>query len=265
MGVVNVTPDSFSDGGFFYDLDSALSAVERMVSAGVDVVDIGGESTRPGAEPVPLDEELRRVIPVIEAVKRNFPELVVSVDTYKSAVARAALDAGAQWINDISGGTFSEDMFEVAAQRNAVIVISHIKGTPRDMQKNPHYDDVVGEIKGFLARRAQEAQRAGVPPERIVVDPGIGFGKRFEDNIVILQNIAEFKRLGYRLLLGTSRKSFIGYYTGEPDPLRRDPGSYVTFLWSAAHGADIIRVHDVPGTMQALKMAAALLSGFQPP
>ncbi len=259
MGVLNITPDSFSDGGVNYRLSRALRSAEEMVLCGADIIDIGGESTRPGAEPVPVEEELKRVIPVVEAVRKNFPEVIISIDTYKSAVAQRALDSGANWINDISGGTFSDDMFRVAARNGANIVISHIKGTPRNMQKNPQYDDVVGEICSWLKARAREAEGCGVSADHIIVDPGIGFGKRYEDNITILRHIDDFKALGYRLLIGTSRKSFIGHYTGESDASKRDPASYVTFIWSAAMGADIIRVHDVRGTIQALRMASVLI------
>ena len=258
MGVLNITPDSFSDGGENFGVDAALRSAEEMVACGVDFLDVGGESTRPGADPVPLEEEIRRVIPVIEALAKNFPQVPISVDTYKSRVAELALDAGAQWVNDISGGRFSPDMFQLVARRGAGIVIMHIKGTPKTMQKNPHYDDVVEEIYEFLVGQAEKARTAGIPPEKIVIDPGIGFGKTYEDNIVLLNNIPRFKESGYPVLVGTSRKSFIGHFVGEPDPKRRDPGSYATFLWSALMGADILRVHDVCGTKQFLVMISAL-------
>jgi len=259
MGVINITPDSFSDGGKYGNLSSILSATDAMVEAGAHVLDVGGESTRPGAEPVSLDEELHRVIPVIETLWKRYPHIPISIDTYKSAVARTALKSGASWVNDISGGTFSRDMFTIAAEFAATIIISHIKGTPRDMQQNPHYDNVIAEIREWLSERAQAATIAGIPKENIIIDPGIGFGKKFEDNITILHNLENFRSLGYQLLVGASRKSFIGHYTGERDASRRDPGSYVAALWAVVHGADFIRVHDVPGTVQALKMAKAIL------
>ena len=259
MGVLNITPDSFSDGGVHYSLLSSLSTAQEMVNAGVYVIDVGGESTRPGADVISSSEELARTIPVIQSIREKFPDVIISIDTYKSIVAEKALQSGANWINDISGGTFSKNMFEIAAKYDANIIISHIKGTPKDMQKNPHYEDVVGEICGWLEEQARKAQHCGIEAEKIIIDPGIGFGKRYEDNIIILRNLDKFKSPGYKVLIGTSRKSFIGHYTGEKDPSKRDAGSYITFIWAAAFGVDFIRVHNVPGTMQALKMADALL------
>ena len=260
MGVLNITPDSFSDGGINYDFSDAVNSAREMVNYNVDILDVGGESTRPGARPVPIEEELHRVIPLINILAKKFPQAEISVDTYKSEVARQALISGAKLVNDISGGTFSPDMFDTVARYNAKIVIMHIKGTPRTMQKNPEYDDVVAEIGQFLGKQAERAISAGIPRENIIIDPGIGFGKKYEHNITILNNLDKFKALGYKVLIGTSRKSFIGYYTGEESPARRDPASYITFLWSIAMGADIIRVHDVVGTVQTLRMAKALLA-----
>ena len=259
MGVVNVTPDSFSDGGEYFNPEKAVQHAIDLLSQGANIVDIGGESTRPGAEPVPLEEELARTIPVIERIRSQIPDAVISIDTYKSDVARKAVEAGANWINDISGGTFSPDMFELAASYNVKIVISHIKGTPRDMQKNPYYDDVLDEVYRWLSSRAEEALRAGVPEENIIIDPGIGFGKRFEDNLALLWGIPKLKELGFPVLIGTSRKSFIGHYTDEKDPSKRDPGSFVTFVFAAMLGADILRVHDVSGAIQAVRIAKALI------
>ena len=260
MGVLNITPDSFSDGGINYDFSDAVNSAREMVNYNVDILDVGGESTRPGARPVPIEEELRRVIPLINILAKKFPQAEISVDTYKSEVARQALISGAKLVNDISGGTFSPDMFDTVARYNAKIVIMHIKGTPRTMQKNPEYEDVVAEIGQFLGRQAEKAISAGIPTENIIIDPGIGFGKKYEHNITILNNLDKFKALGYKVLIGTSRKSFIGYYTGEEIPAKRDPASYITFLWSIAMGADIIRVHDVVGTVQTLRMVKALLA-----
>ncbi|MCD6419067.1 dihydropteroate synthase [bacterium] len=259
MGVLNITPDSFSDGGVHFNVLSSLSTAQEMVNSGVYVIDVGGESTRPGADVISSSEELARTIPVIQSIREKFPDVIISIDTYKSLVAEKALQSGANWINDISGGTFSKNMFEIAAKYDANIIISHIKGTPKDMQKNPHYEDVVGEICGWLDEQARKAQHCGIEAEKIIIDPGIGFGKRYEDNITILRNLYKFKSLGYKVLIGTSRKSFIGHYTGEKDPSKRDAGSYITFIWAASFGVDFIRVHNVPGTMQALKMADALL------
>ena len=260
MGVLNITPDSFSDGGINYDFSDAVNSAREMVNYNVDILDVGGESTRPGARPVPIEEELRRVIPLINILAKKFPRAEISVDTYKSEVARQALISGAKLVNDISGGTFSPDMFDTVARYNAKIVIMHIKGTPRTMQKNPEYDDVVAEIGQFLGKQAERAISAGIQRENIIIDPGIGFGKKYEHNITILNNLDKFKALGYKVLIGTSRKSFVGYYTGEKNPAKRDTASYITFLWSIAMGADIIRVHDVVGTVQTLRMAKALLA-----
>ncbi|RKZ24705.1 dihydropteroate synthase, partial [bacterium] len=180
MGVLNITPDSFSDGGINYDFSDAVNSAREMVNYNVDILDVGGESTRPGARPVPIEEELRRVIPLINILAKKFPQAEISVDTYKSEVARQALISGAKLVNDISGGTFSPDMFDTVARYNAKIVIMHIKGTPRTMQKNPEYDDVVAEITKFLGKQAERAISAGIPRENIIIDPGIGFGKRYE-------------------------------------------------------------------------------------
>ena len=209
MGILNITPDSFSDGGINSDIESALITAREMVAAGVFILDVGGESTRPGSQPVTQAEELHRVIPVIEALRYEFPEIPISIDTYKSGVASEALESGANWVNDISGGTFSPEMFDIAAKHDAKVVISHIKGTPRNMQKNPWYDNVVGEICEWLIYRAEQAENSGIPHENIIIDPGIGFGKRFKDNITILRNIDSFKSLDYALMIGTSRKSWI--------------------------------------------------------
>ncbi len=264
MGAINVTPDSFSDGGFWFDTNIAVEHASKLIEQGAELIDIGGESTRPGAKPVSRDEELSRTIPIIEKIRKSNKDIIISIDTYKSIVARYAIQAGANWVNDISGGTFSEDMFELVAESNANVVISHIKGTPRDMQKNPHYEDVVSEIRSWLQKRSEKAIDAGISKDKIILDPGIGFGKRFIDNIHLIWGIIELNRIGFPVLIGTSRKSFIGYYTGEENASKRDPGSFATFILLASLGVDILRVHDVAGAKQAITMTIALLEHVPP-
>ncbi len=264
MGAINVTPDSFSDGGLWFDTNRAVEHASKLIEQGAELIDIGGESTRPGAKPVSRDEELSRTIPIIEKIRKSNKDIIISIDTYKSIVARNAIQAGANWVNDISGGTFSEDIFELVAESNANVVISHIKGTPRDMQKNPHYEDVVSEIRGWLQKRSEKAIEAGISRDHIILDPGIGFGKRFIDNIDLIWGIKELQRIGFPVLIGTSRKSFIGHYTGEKNASKRDPGSFATFILSASLGVDILRVHDVAGAKQAITMTIALLEHIPP-
>ncbi len=260
MGVINVTPDSFSDGGRFTTVDAALRQAETLVEQGAHILDIGGESTRPFSEPVGVEEELRRVAPVVEAVARRFP-VPISIDTTKAEVAKAALDSGATVVNDISGLRFDPAMAELAASRGAVVVLMHMKGTPRDMQVAPYYEDVVEEVLGFLRERAAYAKERGVAPERIWIDPGIGFGKRLEDNLALLRHLHRFKELGHPLLVGHSRKSFIGTVTGIEAPEERDVATAAVAALAAAQGADVVRVHNVAMTVQALKMADAIHRG----
>ena len=260
MGVINVTPDSFSDGGRFTTVDAALRQAETLVEQGAHILDIGGESTRPFSEPVGVEEELRRVAPVVEAVARRFP-VPISIDTTKAVVAKAALDSGATVVNDISGLRFDPAMAELAASRGAVVVLMHMKGTPRDMQVAPYYEDVVEEVLGFLRERAAYAKERGIAPERIWIDPGIGFGKRLEDNLALLRHLHRFKELGHPLLVGHSRKSFIGTVTGIEAPEERDVATAAVAALAAAQGADVVRVHNVAMTVQALKMADAIHRG----
>lgn len=262
MGIVNVTPDSFSDGGKNLLPEQALSSAREMVEWGARILDVGGESTRPGSEPITVDEELTRVIPVIALLRKNFPDIIISVDTYKSPVAEKALLSGANWINDISGGAFDPEIFRLSAKYDANIVISHIKGTPRDMQRDPEYADVVREVIDYLEGQVNKALKSGVRQERIIIDPGIGFGKRYEHNVQLLNAIPQLSSLGYPILVGTSRKSFIGHFTGESDASMRDPASYITFLWSILLGAKYIRVHNVRGTVQVLRMVRALVESL---
>jgi len=253
MGIVNVTPDSFSDGGKFFGREVAVERALALAEQGAHIIDIGGESTRPGADPVDEKEELERVIPVVEELARR-SDVLISVDTYKSSVARAALEAGAHVVNDISGLRFSPDMADVVAEYGAGVVIMHIKGTPRDMQKDPRYRSLPDEIMDYLSEGVSIAREAGVCDESIVIDPGIGFGKRYEDNLYILKNMEEFKSLGYPVLIGTSRKSFIGRATGK-DVSDREFGTAATVAIAVLLGADIVRVHDVAGMRDVVAVA----------
>ena len=259
MGILNVTPDSFSDGGKFNRVDAAVKRCEEMLKEGAKIIDIGGESTRPGSEPVPEEEELRRVIPVIEEIRKRLGDsFFISIDTYKSRVAREALSAGADIVNDISGFRFDERMAEVVAEFKCPAVVMHIKGTPKDMQKNPYYEDVMGEIVDYFEEVFRKAEEKGVNREQLIVDPGIGFGKRLEDNLCILKRLKELKVLGRPILVGASRKSFIGKITGVEVPEKRVAGSISAAVISAANGAKIVRVHDVKETVEALELLSAV-------
>jgi dihydropteroate synthase len=254
MGVLNVTPDSFFDGGRYLDRAAAVARGLEMAEQGADIVDVGGESTRPGADPVPEQEELRRVVPVVAALA---PVVRTSVDTTKPAVARAAVEAGATLINDVSAR-----LFDVAASTGAGFVAMHMQGTPRDMQQSPHYDDVVGEVHEFLRQRAEAARRAGVG--EVWVDPGIGFGKSTDDNLALLAALPELAGLGWPVLVGTSRKSFLGRIAGdarrragEPAPPgERLEASIATAVFAVASGASMVRVHDVRATVAAVRIVA---------
>jgi dihydropteroate synthase len=258
MGILNATPDSFSDGGQFAAEDRALAHAREMAAAGADIIDIGGESSRPGALPVTEEEELRRIIPLLERLSAELT-VPLSVDTYKSSVARKALEAGAAVINDISGLRFSPDMAKVAADFGAAVVIMHIKGTPRDMQQNPVYRDVVGEVRAYLEEGIELAVRAGVDREKIMVDPGIGFGKNLEHNLTLLNRLDEFKSLGRPIVLGTSRKKFIGTILDIPVPEQRIDGTAATVALGIERGAAVIRVHDVARMAQVARMTDAII------
>ena len=259
MGILNVTPDSFSDGGEYADLNAAVKRAEKMLEEGAKIIDVGGESTRPGSEPVPLEEEIKRVIPVIKEIRKRLGNgFFISVDTYKSKVAELALNEGADIVNDISGFHFDERMAEVVAKNDALAVVMHIKGTPRDMQKNPYYEDPVTEIIEYFENTIKEAESKGVKREKLIIDPGIGFGKRLIDNLCILKRLSEFKVLGLPILIGASRKSFIGHITGEENPKNRLPGSLSAVAVSVLKGAKIVRVHDVKETKQFLDTLTAI-------
>ncbi len=242
MGILNVTPDSFYDGGKYYSLDAALYHVEEMIRDGVDIIDIGGESTRPGATEISIEEEINRVCPVIERITREFP-VPVSIDTQKSKVAEEALRCGVVMVNDISGLRKDPDMARIVAKYDAYCVIMHIRGTPQTMQLNTEYDDLLSEIKDYLYNSITIAKNEKIADDRIIIDPGIGFGKSLEQNYIILNNISYFKKVGYPVLIGLSRKSLIGkLYENNEDRL---PATIALNAVAIYNGADIIRVHDV--------------------
>lgn len=257
MSIVNVTPDSFSDGGTAFAPDIAVRAALQALSDGADIIDIGGESTRPGATPVPLDEEWARIAPVIAGVLKSCPDTIISVDTYKPEIARRAVAAGALIVNDITGLDPSGNMTEVVAQSSAGVVIMHMQGTPATMQIKPEYEDVVSEVISFFHHRIQTAVQAGIAKERIAVDPGIGFGKTLEHNLTILRNLNKFAELGCALLIGTSRKRMIGDITGRPVG-ERTSGSVASALHAAWSGAQVVRVHDTAATVDAIRVWNAL-------
>ncbi|MBE9502930.1 MAG: dihydropteroate synthase [Proteobacteria bacterium] len=258
MGILNVTPDSFSDGNEYFDSEKALDRAFEMVEEGAHIIDVGGESTRPGAATLPVDEEIARVIPVIEKIAKKI-KTPISIDTYKSEVACRAIEAGAHIINDISALRFDTRMAEVAAKANCPLILMHIKGTPGDMQINPNYDCVMTEVIHSLKESIDIAVMAGVDPDKIIVDPGIGFGKRLDDNLTIIKHLEELKTLGKAILVGPSRKSFIGSLLGIPDPDERLEGTLSASVIAAAKGAHIVRVHDVRESHKALAVADAIL------
>lgn len=257
MGVLNATPDSFSDGGKYADPAAAVAHARALVQAGASLIDVGGESTRPGSEPVAADEQIRRVVPII----RQIADLAVtiSIDTTQAAVAEAALDAGASVVNDISAGRDEEGMFPLIARRNVPVILMHMQGTPRTMQQAPRYDDVIAEVVQFLRERIVAAQSAGVVLQRILIDPGIGFGKQLAHNLALIRRQAELSALGRPVVIGTSRKSFIGKITNEPDPGNRLFGTAASVAWSIANRADIVRVHDVEPMMKVVATIQAIM------
>ena len=254
MGIVNVTPDSFSDGGLFLDAGAAIAHAHELRAEGADILDVGGESTRPGADPVTEDEELRRVVPVIEAL-----DATISIDTTKSRVARAALEAGATIVNDVSAFRFDPEIAGVAASAGAGCVLMHMLGEPRTMQQDPRYDDVVSDVKAFLEERLAFAVAEGVPEESVWLDPGIGFGKTVDHNLELLARLGEIAAIGRPVVIGTSRKSFLGKLTGRQTD-ERLAGTIATNIIAYERGARVFRVHDVAPTVDALKVAAATVS-----
>jgi len=256
MGVVNVTPDSFSDGGLYLDPEAAIAHGRELAAAGAEILDVGGESTRPGAEAVSEDEELRRVIPVIQGLVAS--EAQISIDTSKAAVAVAALDAGAEIVNDVTALRGDSGMAALCAERGATVVLMHMRGKPRTMQDDPRYGDVVTEVKAFLAERLQTAVAAGIAEEKVWLDPGIGFGKTAAHNLELLRRLGELRDLGRPLVIGTSRKSFIGKVDGSAADERLG-GTVASSVLAAAEGAEVLRVHDVAEVRQALALAMAIL------
>lgn len=264
MGVLNVTPDSFSDGGDFAgDPAAAAAAAEQMVADGADLIDVGGESTRPGSAPVPADEQIRRVVPVLrQIVARVGGGVVISVDTTRATVAAAAIDAGASVVNDVSAGRDDPVLLTTVAVRHVPLVLMHMLGTPATMQRDPAYADVTAEVTSFLLERLTAARAAGVAPHNLIVDPGIGFGKTLDHNLTLLRRLPYLAAAtGVPVLVGTSRKKFVGTITGEPVAKHRAFGTAATVAWAVANGAALVRVHDVRAMTQVVKMTRAIIRG----
>ncbi len=259
MGVLNVTPDSFSDGGKYYSFDRAVEHGLEMAEDGADILDVGGESTRPFSQRVSVQEEIDRVVPVIEALNKEV-NLPISIDTYKSEVAKYALDAGASIVNDISALRFDPELGPLVAERGVPVILMHMKGRPEDMQKDPQYDDVVGEITEFLRDAVARATQSGIPKKHVVVDPGIGFGKTFDHNLVILRDLRRFEVLDRPLLVGTSNKSFIGHVLDRPVE-ERAVGTMATVAVAVMNGAHMVRVHDVKMAVDTVRMVDAIKRG----
>ncbi|MEW6739489.1 MAG: dihydropteroate synthase [Nitrospirota bacterium] len=260
MGVLNVTPDSFSDGGLFFSEKKAIEHALRLIEDGADIIDIGGESTRPGSEPVSVEEEIRRTIPVIKAISREI-KVPISIDTYKSEVAKHALDAGASIVNDISGLRFDPEMPKVVSEYKVPVIIMHIKGRPKDMQQNPVYEALIPEIMDYLRISIRLANKFGISDDKIIIDLGIGFGKTFEHNLEIIKNLKEFTLLGKPIAVGVSRKAFIGKILGDVPPSERLEGTAAAVAISIFNGANIVRVHDVKEMARVAKVADAIKNG----
>ncbi|MDP2168211.1 MAG: dihydropteroate synthase [Thermodesulfovibrionales bacterium] len=261
MGILNVTPDSFSDAGLYFDKKSAVKRAEEMVREGADIIDIGGQSARPGSKAVPVSEELRRTIPVIEALSGRLG-IPISIDTYRAKVAKEAVEAGASMVNDISGLRFDRGMASVVARADVPLVIMHIKGRPQNMQKRPRYKDLIGEIIQYLREGMGIARAAGI--NKIIIDPGIGFGKTFDHNLQIIKNLRRFGRLRRPILIGPSRKAFIGAILDGAPPEERLEGTAAAVAVSVLNGANIVRVHDVAKMSRVVKVADAIKRGSVP-
>jgi dihydropteroate synthase len=260
MGILNVTPDSFSDAGRFFESNAALQHAREMVAAGADIIDVGGESTRPGANQLSAEEEIDRILPTIEKIKEEL-NVLVSIDTSKDDVARLAVEeGGADLVNDISALQFSEHMAATVAELNVPVILMHIRGTPENMQKDPFYADVVGEINDYFQQRIDFALSHGIKKDKIILDPGIGFGKRLEDNISIIKNLKRFDEFDLPILIGVSRKSFLGQLSGETIPEKREAETITANILAVLNGAAIIRVHDVAQAVKAMKILK-MLSG----
>jgi len=258
MGILNITPDSFYDGGRYFEKSSAFRRAEEIIEQGANIIDVGGMSTRPGSKPVSLDEELSRTIPVIKHIAKNSKKTPISIDTCRSEVARRAIDAGAAIINDISGLSADNKMMELAFQSKSSIIIMHMQGNPENMQDDPVYDDVVDEVYNYLWEMTLKAVEAGIEKEKIIIDPGIGFGKKVEHNLEILSRFSEFNEMGYPVLIGVSRKFFIGNLLGGLPAEERLEGSIAAAVYAFLNGARILRVHDIKETLRALKIAKAI-------
>ncbi|HEX6009804.1 MAG TPA: dihydropteroate synthase [Actinomycetota bacterium] len=259
MGILNVTPDSFSEGGQFFDRDDAVKHAVEMVADGADIVDVGGESTRPGSDPVQVDEEIERVSTVIERLADEVPRIPISIDTRKAAVAASALEVGATIVNDVSAGA-DPAMFDVVREHDAAVVLMHMRGEPKTMQEAPTYEDVVGEVHEFLRERIEAAEFAGIDPERIAIDPGIGFGKDLGHNLELMQRVDAFLDLGRPLLVGPSRKRFISAILDLPEDQRVE-GTIGAVAWMVARGAHVVRVHDVREVVRAVRLVDAIARG----
>lgn len=260
MGILNVTPDSFSDGGRFFSRNNIAAQIDTMVEAGADIIDVGGESTRPFADPVPVEDELARVLPAIRLIRERYP-IPISIDTTKAEVARLALEEGADIINDISALRFDPNMIILARESGVPVIMMHMKGTPTDMQVDPYYDDVIAEIRDFFKERLDWALENGVPPERFIIDPGIGFGKTVAHNLTIIKHLEDFSGLGCPVLVGHSRKSFIGKLLGT-DVDQRDVATAAVSALCAMKNVSILRVHDVEKTVEAVRLAEAIKNAY---
>ena len=260
MGILNVTPDSFSDGGLYDNVNATVVQATHMRNSGVDILDIGGQSTKPNATDVSLEEELHRVIPVVKAIRadRSFDTIAISIDTTKAVVAKEAIEAGADMINDVSGATFDNQMLCTVAALNVPIILMHLRGTPKTMQQLTDYDDLTSEIIAFLQSRINAAIVAGIDSNKIIIDPGIGFAKTAEQSLQLLQELAKFKVLNSPILIGTSRKSFIGRILNQSDPSKRIWGTAATCCGAVANGANILRVHDVAEMYDVMRVADAI-------
>jgi len=258
MGILNITPDSFSDGGLYYNKQNAVNRGLQLIEEGADILDIGGESSRPGSDPITAEEEKKRILPVLSEIRKK-TDTFISVDTTKSEVLKAALDQGADILNDISGMRFDPKMLEVASEKNIPVVIMHMKGTPKNMQKRPKYKNVIEEIKSFLKKRVKTALKTGIKKNKIIIDPGIGFGKRLKDNLIIIGNLSSFKELALPILIGVSRKSFIeNLLNVTPD--QRIEGTIASSLVSVLQGAHILRSHDIASLKKAVIVTEAIMN-----
>lgn len=258
MGILNVTPDSFSDGGLYYNKQNAVKRGLQLIEEGADILDIGGESTRPGSDPITVEEEKKRVLPVLSEIRKH-TDSFISVDTTKSEVLKSALDHGADILNDISGMRFDPKILKLASEKDIPVVIMHMKGTPKNMQKKPRYENVIEEIKSFLKKRVETALKTGIKKNKIIIDPGIGFGKRLKDNLKIIGNLSSFNELDLPILIGVSRKSFIGNLLNV-SPDQRIEGTIASSLVSILQGAHILRSHDIASLKKAIIVTEAIMS-----